>query len=133
MITEGWSGADYYTFFDVDDHLLMTSEYGVDRLLPGYTVVGLIGWDDFLLCLDNKYFTCPTVPIQIQHVTRLSLRQLPTVLSSDDRLAGQCKWYITPLVFGGDPKDDSNICWVDYKHHRELVRWWNAKYKELKT
>ena len=130
---EGWSGDEYYTLFDPNDYSSSTREYGVDRLLPGHTVVGLIGWDDLILFKDNGYFTCPTVPILPQYVTRCSWSQLPTMLSSDKNLAGRCKWYTTPLVLGGNPTDDSNLLWVDYKQHRELVRWWNEKHAELRS
>jgi hypothetical protein len=128
---EGWSGDEYYTLFDQSDYLFLTEEYGVEALLPGYSVVGLIGWDDFLLLRDGNYFTCPTVPIVTQYVVRFAMSQLPSHLHPDHNLAGRCKWYVTPLIFGGSPTGDSNLIWVDYMQHRELVRWWNEKYKEM--
>jgi hypothetical protein len=130
---EGWSGDEYYTLFDQADYESLTREYGVDGLLPGFVVTGLIGWDDFLLFQDSIYFSCPTVPIVPQYVRRLALTQLPTHLHPDKNLTGRCKWYVTPLVFGGKPTDDSNLLWVNYTQHRELVRWWNEKYAEMRS
>ena len=130
---EGWSGDEYYTLFDDADYPSLTQEYGVEPLLPGFSVVGLIGWDDFLLLRKGNYFTCPTVPILSQYVTRFEPSELPPQLTSDKNLAGRCRWYVTPLVFGGNPADDSNLIWVEYTQHRELVRWWNEKYTEMRS
>lgn len=132
-MTEGWSGDQYYSLFDNADHSKATKAYDVDRLLPGYTVIGLIGWDDLLLSNNGGYFTCPTVPIVPEHVTPFSAAELPSELETDVQHAGTVKWYVTPLIFGGNPADDSNIVWVDYAKHQELVQWWNAKYAEVRS
>jgi hypothetical protein len=54
------------------------------------------------------------------------------ILERDDRFAGKIKWYVTPLVFGGDPKIGDNLVWVSHEEHAQLVRWWNEQYRALK-
>jgi hypothetical protein len=52
-------------------------------------------------------------------------------LERDDRFIGKIKWYMQPIIFGGDPNAGSNMTWVDLPNHQKLVRWWNDKYREL--
>jgi hypothetical protein len=51
-------------------------------------------------------------------------------IASDSRFAGRIKWYIHPLVFGGDPNSGDNLWWATHDQHGELVVWWNVKYRE---
>jgi len=53
-------------------------------------------------------------------------------LEVDPAVAGRVKWYVTPLIMGGSPTDEKNMTWLSYGEHMQLVRWWNAKYQELK-
>ena len=46
-------------------------------------------------------------------------------------MRGKIKWYVTPIVFGGNPALKDNIIWVTLAEHTELVQWWNRKYREL--
>ena len=91
---EGWSGDQYYTLFEGADHDAITQAYGVDKLLPGYIVVGLVGWDDFLLVKDGEYFTSPTIPAVAEYVVPFSSNDLPTSLESDPPRVGTVKWYV---------------------------------------
>lgn len=52
-------------------------------------------------------------------------------LEPDSRLAGKIKWYIKPLIFGGDPESEDNLTWLPHDQHIDLVTWWNAKYREV--
>ena len=56
---EGWYNDDYLVLFEEQEEAVrMTGIYGVRENLPGYTVVGLRGWDDFIV-MDGKqqFFT----------------------------------------------------------------------------
>ena len=35
----------------------------------------------------------------------------------DECFVGKIKWYINPIVFGGDPKAEDNITWVSHEQH----------------
>jgi hypothetical protein len=51
-------------------------------------------------------------------------------METDSRFTGRIKWYIKPVVFGGDPNPGENVTWVTHEQHAELVAWWNRKYRE---
>ncbi len=127
---EGWIGDDYIVLFAESDVPLMARRYGIESVLPGCRVVGLRGWDDFVIVdQEGGTFTVPTVPCALKDFRRF---QLPdeNSLVADARFAGKVKWYITPIAFGGAPDRSENITWVTYAQHADLVRWWNAKFRE---
>ena len=82
----------------------MTERYGVEIFLPGFTVVGLRSWDDFIIRDATQCFhTVPTVPLAEQYIKPFTTRIESSELRQDSRLAGRIKWYVKPIVFGGDP------------------------------
>src|SRR5437016_6287328 len=131
---EGWLGDDYLILFDESQIALISDRYGISDLLLGYRVVGLHGWDDFILA-DNsgRTFLTPTIPIDREHFSPFSIPNDTEKLVSDPRFKGKIKWYLTPLVFGGDPKTGDNLTWVSHEEHAELVRWWNANDRDLRA
>ena len=73
----------------------------------------------------------PTVPLSAQHASPFAFPEQPS-LERDARFVGKIKWYVHPLVFGGDASAQENTTWVTHEQHRQLVAWWNAKYQEVK-
>lgn len=133
-MTEGWWNGAYYVLFDPQDAPHVDRVYGFSSLLPGMIPVGLKFWDD-LLILDTatgEHFSVPTVPLDRRHLQPEPLVPTAASLQPDARLQGRIRWFVTPLVFGGDPKDAANTIWVSMEQHGQLVRWWNAKYQELR-
>jgi hypothetical protein len=131
-MNEGWSGDDYLILFDEAESERLTEGYGVQQILPGLAVVGLLGWDDFILRNDGgQLFRAPTVPLDQRYVESLSEVPAPSRLTQDHRFTGKIKWYTQPIVFGGDPSAEQNIIWIDIAKHQELVQWWNRKYAEV--
>ncbi len=131
---EGWQDSDYLLLFEEQNEAVaMTERYGLERLLPGYTILGMKGWDDFILrdC-NNQLFTIPTVPIDKQYLQSFCLSIDLSTLVPDERLRNKIKWYIKPLVFGGDPKSEENIAWISLDQHVEAVAWWNHMYRDLR-
>lgn len=130
-MTEGWSGDDISSSFRRPRYQITRTVMGIAEMLPGYDILGLIGWDDFLVRDGaGATFRLPTVPCHRQHLEPLQAPD-PASLVADSRFKGKNKWYLTPIVFGGDPNPGSNLTWVDHDKHAPLVRWWNAKYREL--
>ena len=129
---EGWCNDRYLVLFDELEIEEATRAYLAGGELSGYAVVGLDFWDD-LIVRDGagSAFTVPAVPVDAVHLTPTTLRAGVT-LSPDSRFTGKVKWYIKPLIFGGDPQDNSNIAWVSHEQHRQAVSWWNQKYREIK-
>jgi len=70
------------------------------------------------------------LPLIITNSTNLQHRKSKR-REPDDRYAGRIKWYIQPIVFGGNPASEENVAWIDIKKHQEFVIWWNEEYRQL--
>jgi len=132
-MNEGWLNDDYLILFSEAESASASSKYKLSQYLPGYVLVGLRGWDDFIV-INSTGAMCslPTVPLDPTMAAPFSLPE-NLALESDGRFTGKIKWYLKPLIFGGDPQDKSNLAWVSPEQHAELVVWWNDQYKTLKA
>lgn len=131
-MTEGWAGDDYVMLFSPDEEQAASERYGIADLLPGYRILGLRGWDDFIVEDDDgETFTLPTVPCDRGELARFSPPGRDQLIP-DDRFTGKVKWYVRPIKFGGDPAARENITWISLSQHAEAVRWWNATYRDLR-
>lgn len=129
---EGWHNDDYLVLSeDQEEAMRMTEAYGVRQHLPGYTVVGLRGWDDFILT-DSKqqFFTIPTVPMEPKHLQPFNFQVDLAAIKPDERFTKKVKWYVKPILFGGDPSAKENMAWISFEQHAELVRWWSQFYRD---
>ena len=132
-MTEGWYGDDYLVLFE-ERAAALDQGYGLSVALPGYRLVGLRGWDDFIVeDATGACFTVPTVPIVHQHLAPFTVPTSPLRPEADVKVRGRIKWYVTPIVFGGDPKIGDNLTWITLEEHVQLVAWWNKKYHEVKS
>lgn len=105
--------------------------YELEKYLPGFTIVAILGWDDFLVRNHaGELFQVPTVPLVQKYMERARLPDASS-LEPDERFTGKIKWYVKPIVFGGDPSSDDNIFWVDLPQHQELVCWWNKMHRDV--
>lgn len=128
---EGWYGDDYLILFE-EDAPAVEKTYALASYLPDHRLLGLKGWDEFIVeGEDGARFTVPTVPVLPQYLREFSLGSVGGKLTPDHQMRGKIKWYITPVVFGGDPKLGDNLTWVTLDQHAQLVRFWNEKYREL--
>jgi hypothetical protein len=121
--------ADYVILFAEDDIPTVSDGYGVSTIHPGFQILGLRGWDDFIL--RDKFggvFTVPTLPCDLRHLAPYTPPSAAE-LKADDRVLGKIKWYIKPILFGGDPTSGDNVAWVTHEEHVQLVRWWNDRYR----
>ena len=126
---EGWWNDDYMILFEAAEIAAATDRYEVSHLLPGYVVIGLRGWDDLIVRdSDNRTFSVPAVPLVSKYLEPFSPPTEQEQLESDSRFAGKIKWYVQPLVFGGDI-GPMNTIWVDDGGHAELVGFWNRTYQ----
>ena len=124
---EGWHGNDHFVVFDELETEEATQRYGIEERLPGFQIVGLRGWDDFIIRETNgQLFTVPTVPLVSKYVQAFA-GSVPRDLEPDEH-AGMVKWYVTPIVFGGSPELGPNLTWVTHREHDQFVRWWNRQY-----
>jgi hypothetical protein len=127
---EGWLKDEYLIPFDGSEADAAADRYGIASELPGFSLVGLRGWDDFLVRDENgRVFTVPTVPLDAGLLAPFQLPPADTWLEQDIQYAGKIKWYVQPLVFGGDPTIGDNLTWVSHELHAQLVRWWNRLYR----
>jgi hypothetical protein len=127
---EGWLGDDYLILFAESEVKTASIRYSISEFLPGYVVVGLRSWDD-LIVKDSagKSFSVPAVPMSSDYLAAFFFPPIRN-MQADDRFRGKVKWYLKPPVFGGNPKSEDNITWVDHQSHGELVNWWNRLYRE---
>ena len=132
-MTEGWYGDDHLILFDEAEVASASDRYAISELLPGFRVIGLRGWDDFILQDARGGTYCvPTVPAIADYVSPYALPQDGSILEPDDRFEGKIKWYTTPVFFGGDPKVGNNVIWVSHDEHAKVVRYWNNLYRCVK-
>lgn len=128
-MVEGWHGDEYLILFEESDWELVANRYDLGRLLPNFQVLGLRGWDDFVVRdTAARTYTVPTVPLALEFLTPYHLAANST-LAPDARFTGKIKWYLQPIVFGGDQNPGPNLAWVSHEQHGELVRFWNEKYR----
>ena len=133
-MTEGWCGDDHLILFDEAEVVAASERYAISQFLPGYQVIGLRSWADFILRdSSGSTYTAPTVPAGAEHLSPYALPTRGSTISPDDRVRGKIKWYVQPIVFGGDPKLGKNVIWVTHEQHAEIVRWWNNTYRSLKS
>ncbi len=129
---EGWVEGDYLILFDADELAAASASYSFFELLPGYKLLGLRGWDDFVV-ENNKgrFFTVPTVPVCAKYLAPFQLPVHERDLTADEQFIGKIKWYVKPVIFGGDPSSHQNQIWVDHSRHAQLVRYWNKMYRSI--
>ena len=133
-MTEGWYRDAYYVLFDQGEVADAAKAYGLDVRLPGVTLIGLRFWDDVLFRgEDGRVYSVPAVPLDRAYV-RPDPSALPVadMLRPDARLSGKVRWFVKPIAFGGDPRQEDNVTWVTLEQHAQLVRWWNDQYQALK-
>jgi hypothetical protein len=127
---EGWHGDDYLVLFE-EEASRMTALYGLREFLPGYDVVGLRGWDDFIVADEKQsLFSLPTVPLEPKHLEPFSTVIQRAAIMPDVRFKNKVKWYVKPVLFGGDPSSKENMAWVSFDQHAELIRWWAKTYRD---
>ena len=127
---EGWYEGEYFILFAEDEASLASDQYGIAGALPGFQIVGLRGWDDFIVRdQSGGIFTVPAVPCDAKYLRAFPRPPAASQLAEDARAAGKIKWYLKPLVFGGDAGIGENLTWVTHDQHAQLVRWWNNEYR----
>jgi hypothetical protein len=133
-VRQGWYGDDYLILFNDSEASSASDSYGISQLLPGFKVIGLRGWDDFIL-QDSKggTYSVPTVPAISTYLSPYALPPAGSALAADDRFQNKIKWYGKPVVFGGDPQLGANVVWVSHGEHAQLVKYWNGLYSSVKS
>ena len=129
---QGWHNDDYLIIFDEPEEASSVRDrYAIGSTLPDFALVGLTGWDDFILRdTSGKLFTAPTIPLLRERLRPLAYDLNTAKLRPDPKFTDRIKWYIQPLVFGGDPRSQQNMAWLSLDQHTEAVKWWNNKYRE---
>jgi hypothetical protein len=89
-VIEGWYGNDHLILFDEAEIASASDRYAVSQFLPGYKVIGLRGWDNFILQDSTEATYCaPTIPAVADHISRYALPSRGTKLSPDIRFQGK--------------------------------------------
>ncbi len=131
---EGWVEDHYLVLFDADELDPVVDSYTFASLLPGYRLLGFRSWDDFIVDDGTgNLFTLPTIPVDAKYLAPFQLPGADQTWTADERFTGKIKWYVKPLVFGGDPSSPENQTWVTHEQHSQLVRYWNEMYRSMKA
>jgi hypothetical protein len=131
-MNEGCVGDDYLILFDESEVATLSDLYTFSQFLPGFQVLGLRGWDDFIVRdSQGRTFSIPIVPSELKYLSPFAIPERTEDLRPDARFRGKIKWYLKPIVFGGDPSARENMRWVSLEEHAELVRWWNDLHRSL--
>jgi len=129
---EGWFGDSYLVLFDESEVPLVSERYAISTSLPGYQVLGLLGWDDFIVKSSaGQVYSVPMVPVDSQYLIPFQVPSERQQFDSDSRYSGRIKWYKQPIAFGGDAALGENLVWLSHEEHSQLVRWWNDHYRSL--
>jgi hypothetical protein len=129
---EGWQEDEYLILFDDEESRVASIRYQIEGLLPGFQIIGFRGWDDFIVRdPEGATFTVPTVPCHDSELAPFCGPDDTSQLTKDERVAGKIKWYVTPVVFGGDPGLGDNLVWVSHEQRSQLVGFWNDQYRRL--
>lgn len=129
---EGWRDEEYLILFEKSEVASATERYQLERFLPGFEIIGLQGWDDMIVRRnDGRTFSVPTIPISEDLLAPFEAPLENVSLVEDSRFTGQIKWYIKPVVLGGDPNIGENLKWVTHQLHGELVVWWNILIRDI--
>ncbi len=132
-MTEGWHNDHYLILLEETESKEWESTYDLEGRLPGYRLIGLFDWDDFIVIdsSNGSTYRVPTVPMIEERKEKWSGLSGIQSLQADERFTGKIKWYIKPLIFGGSPNDEENLSWVSHDDHSKLVKYWNDQYTEL--
>jgi hypothetical protein len=66
-------------------------------------------------------------------LSRYVLPEAESRMVPDERFLGKIKWYVQPIVFGGDPNIGMNVIWVNHEEHAQAVTWWNDLYRSVRS
>ena len=111
-----------------------TARYSFPELLPGYRLLGLRGWENFIVDDNAGHLsTVPIVPVSATHLAPFQLPGVDRVWTLDEQFRGKIKWYVKPLIFGGDPSSHQNQAWINHDQQSQLVRYWNKMYRSMKA
>lgn len=132
-MTEGWIDNVYIAMYEPGEAESFERACKFDSLLPGYSVVGLRGWQDFIVTdSTGSAFIVPTVPLEAEYLEPFEI-PVAGKLTPDNRLAGKVRWLVKPLAFGGSPDQHDNVTWISHQQHAELIGWWNNQYRAAKA
>ena len=128
---EGWIDDEYFSMFSEQFAKAFSLQCHFAHFLPGMSLVGLRSWDEFIAVGDgNKVYAVPTVLLSVTYAQPFTMPDISR-LEPDRRYTGRVKWYVKPLLFGGRADEPSNVTWISYEEHAELVAYWNAMLANL--
>jgi hypothetical protein len=137
---EGWLGEDYVRIFAETDRARIARLYAFGAHLPDYEPWGSWGLDSLCLGHDGKLYLIPWIPLDESH----RKERYASIAAFDADLAvlheattayehfGKEIHFVTPIIFGGSPKDPENLKMIDQKAHAEVSCFWNQTYARIK-
>ena len=89
-MNEGWYADECLILFVETDISTVADRYAISLSLPGYQILGLRSWDDFIVRDPMlRVYTVPTIPMDSQYLSPFILPEPGSVLGPDARFAGK--------------------------------------------
>ncbi len=131
----GWHNDEYLILFEEQpEAIAMSDRYGISERIPNHTLIGIRGWNDFILMSsEGSLMIAPTIPARKEELEFWNSEINIAEIKPDTEIGNKIKWLVTPLIFGGSPTAEENVEWITIDQHVDLVNWWNSKYDELKN
>jgi len=93
-MTEGWINEEYLVLFSREESNSLSAKYDFAKYLPDHNLIGLRGWDDFIVVDPNgEVFSLPTIPMDLTLAEPFVLSE-NLAFEPDDRFKGKIKWYL---------------------------------------
>jgi hypothetical protein len=131
-MNEGWD--DYLILFDELEVATMTERYALSQFLPGYQVLGLRGWDDFIVCdSQGRTFSIPTVPLELKYLSPFAV---PEGMENGGPSSRRAFPRQDKMVFEAHFVRWGSQCQRKHEvgepgEHAQPVRWWNDLHRSL--
>lgn len=136
---EGWHGSDHLILFDEAEIAAASDRYAVSQFLPGYEVIGLRWWDDFILQdFGGATFCAPTIQAVAELQITFRLMRSPQKERHSNSM----------IVFRAKSSGTSNLSCSGATRSRrrnhlgqsrsacttgQMVKYWNGLYRSLKS
>lgn len=79
---------------------------------------------------SQRIFRVPTIPLILKKKEEWPHKVDLAALKPDGRFQGKVKWYLKPVVFGGDPNPGGNLVRISHEDHVQGVKYWNQVYSQ---
>jgi len=126
--------------FSADEIDKINEDYLTQKYIPLFKIIGSLELDAICIDKTGEIYLIPFIPLSDKHAGKY-FDNLETLLNSIQKKLiriseshpqyNQQLFLKKPLVFGGDPLDESNNLFANQSKHAEVCCYWNKLYREM--